>query len=98
MRLPAGKFEVAIPAIGNLPDPELKGWSNSKVTSWSFENRPMSVIPAQAGIHSANILKCAAYGLDSRLRGNDWYFGSDPIPNDTGNANLNRSPAYAAQW
>ena len=68
-----------------------------RVTSWSFENRPMPVIPAKAGIHPADILKSAAYGLDSRFRGNNRYFGLDTIPNDTGNANLNRSPAYAAQ-
>ena len=58
----------------------------------------MLVIPAKAGINSANIPKSAANGLDSRFRGNDCYFGLDPIPNDTGNANLNRSPVYAAQW
>jgi 4-amino-4-deoxy-L-arabinose transferase-like glycosyltransferase len=29
------------------------------------------VIPAKAGIHSANLGKCAANGLDSRFRGND---------------------------
>jgi hypothetical protein len=41
------------------------------------------VIPAKAGIHSASHWKYAADGLDSRLRGNDWYSERDPIPNDT---------------
>ena len=30
-----------------------------------------AVIPAKAGIHSANLWKCAVHGLDSRFRGND---------------------------
>jgi hypothetical protein len=30
-----------------------------------------AVIPAKAGIHSANLRKCAVEGLDSRFRGND---------------------------
>ena len=48
------------------------------------------VIPAKAGIYSANPWKCAVVGLDSRFRGNDQGFrGNDrrieriPIPNDT---------------
>ena len=44
---------------------------------------PGTVIPAKAGIHSASHWKYAADGLDSRLRGNDWCFERDPIPNDT---------------
>jgi hypothetical protein len=44
----------------------------------------LAVIPAKAGIHSANLRKCALYELDSRFRGNDWRFGRDAIPNDTG--------------
>jgi hypothetical protein len=44
---------------------------------------PGAVIPAKAGIHCASDWKCAANGLDSRLRGNDQCFGGDPIPNDT---------------
>ena len=42
-----------------------------------------AVIPAIAGIHSANLRKFAVYGLDSRFRGNDWRFERDPTPNDT---------------
>jgi len=42
-----------------------------------------TVIPAEAGIHTASHWKCAADALDSRFRGNDLYFERDPIPNDT---------------
>jgi len=42
-----------------------------------------AVIPAKAGIHSANLGKCAVHGLDSRFRGNDRRFVRDDIPNDT---------------
>jgi hypothetical protein len=42
-----------------------------------------AVIPAKAGIHSANLRKCAVHGLDSRFRGNDWSFVRDDISNDT---------------
>jgi hypothetical protein len=42
-----------------------------------------AVIPAKAGIYSANYWKCAADGLDSRFRGNDKSFEGNPIPNDT---------------
>ena len=42
-----------------------------------------AVIPAKAGIHSANLQKCAVHGLDSRFRGNDRRFVRDDIPNDT---------------
>ena len=42
-----------------------------------------AVIPAKAGIHSANLQKCAVHGLDSRFRGNDRRFARDDIPNDT---------------
>jgi hypothetical protein len=41
-----------------------------------------AVIPAKARIHSANLLKCVIFGLDSRFRGNDRCFGRGPIPND----------------
>jgi hypothetical protein len=41
------------------------------------------VIPANAGIHSANLGKRAAYGLDSRFHGNDRRFVKDAIPIDT---------------
>ena len=44
---------------------------------------PATVIPAQAGIYSANHWKSAAEGLDSRFRGNDHGFEGDLIPNDT---------------
>jgi hypothetical protein len=42
-----------------------------------------AVIPAKAGIYPANLRKCPGGGLDSRFRGNDGRFGSDPIPNDS---------------
>jgi len=42
-----------------------------------------AVIPAKAGIHSANLWKCAVAGLDSRFRGNDRRLELIPIPNDT---------------
>ena len=42
----------------------------------------MAVIPAKAGIHSANLRKYAANQLDSRFRGNDRWFLRDAIPND----------------
>jgi hypothetical protein len=46
---------------------------------------PAAVIPAKAGIYSANPRKCAVGGLDSPpwRDGNDRRFESDPIPNDT---------------
>src|SRR5271157_993033 len=44
---------------------------------------PGAVIPAKAGIHCASHWKCAADGVDSRLRGNDQCFEGDPIPKDT---------------
>ena len=49
-------------------------------TTWALE---AAVIPAKAGIHSANPRKCAVGGLDSRFRGNDGRFERDPIANDT---------------
>jgi hypothetical protein len=42
------------------------------------------VIPAKAGIYSANLWKCAVVGLDSRSRGNDRRLEWIPIPDDTG--------------
>src|SRR5208337_4116746 len=47
--------------------------------SWASQ---AAVIPAKAGIHLANLPKCAADRLDSRFRGNDRGFERDPIPND----------------
>jgi len=41
------------------------------------------VIPAKAGIYSANLWKCAVVRLDSRFRGNDRQLEWIPIPNDT---------------
>ena len=41
------------------------------------------VIPAKAGIYSANLWKCTVARLDSRFRGNDWRIEGIPIPNDT---------------
>ena len=48
--------------------------------TWALE---AAVIPAKAGIDSANLRKCAVEGLDSRFRGNDQRFERDPIPSDT---------------
>ena len=45
---------------------------------WALQ---VAVIPAKARIHSANLRKCAVYGLDSRFRGNDRCFVLDAIPN-----------------
>jgi hypothetical protein len=39
--------------------------------TWALE---VAVIPAKAGIHFANLRKCAVVALDSRFRGNDWRF------------------------
>jgi hypothetical protein len=44
---------------------------------------PGAAIPAEAGIHYTSHWKCTADGLDSRLRGNDRCFKSDPIANNT---------------
>jgi len=41
-----------------------------------------AVIPAKAGIHSANPRKSAVCGLDSRFRGNDWCLAGYVIAND----------------
>jgi hypothetical protein len=58
-----------------------------------------AVIPAKAGIHSADLGKCAVHGLDSRFRGNDRRFVRDDIPNDTttriGDAFLTRLPTVS---
>jgi hypothetical protein len=43
----------------------------------------VAVIPAKAGIHSANPQKCAVHALDPRFRGNDRRWIRDTIPNDT---------------
>jgi hypothetical protein len=48
--------------------------------TWALE---AAVIPAKAGIYSANLCKCAVVGLDSRFRGNDAGLEWTPIPNDT---------------
>jgi hypothetical protein len=52
--------------------------------TWALE---AAVIPAKAGIYSANLRKCVVDGLDSRFRGNDRRFERDPIPNDTNTRN-----------
>ena len=49
---------------------------------WYGKSKP-HVIPAKAGIHPANLWRCAVYRLDSRFRGNDVWFDMDPRPNDT---------------
>jgi hypothetical protein len=41
------------------------------------------IIPAKAGIHSANLWQRAAIGLDSRFRGNDRWLKWILIPNGT---------------
>jgi hypothetical protein len=41
------------------------------------------VIPAKAGIYSANLRKCAVDELNSRFRGNDRRFQRYPSPNST---------------
>jgi hypothetical protein len=41
------------------------------------------VIPAKAGIHSANLRKCAVEGLGSRFRGNDCGLQRPCLANDT---------------
>jgi hypothetical protein len=51
---------------------------------WALQ---VAVIPAKAGIHSANLLKSAICALNSRFRGNDWCSGGPPVPNDTTRAN-----------
>ena len=43
----------------------------------------VAVIPAKAGIHAANLRKCAVEGLDSRFRGNDLCFEREPMRNNT---------------
>jgi hypothetical protein len=53
----------------------------------------VAVIPAKAGIHSANLRKCAVEGLDSRFRRNDQRFERDPIPNDTNTQPWTNNPA-----
>jgi len=58
----------------------MKSGSGVICESWAPE---VAVIPAKAGIHSANLRSCAVYKLDSRFRGNDWCFEMDPTPNDT---------------
>ena len=53
------------------------------------------VIPAKAGIHSANPWKCASLGLDSRFRGNDQWLGWIPISNGTSTAGCAIEPTAA---
>ena len=47
----------------------------SSARPWTL---PGAVIPAKAGIHFARRWNCAAEGLDSRFRGNDFYFDTEP--------------------
>ena len=58
-----------------------------------------AVIPAKAGIYIASHWKCAADGLDSRLRGKDLCFEGDHIPNDaiTDPRNQLREPAKGSK-
>jgi hypothetical protein len=44
---------------------------------------PGAVIPAKAGIHSADLRKRAVYGLDSRFRGNDLRTATPLLADDT---------------
>jgi hypothetical protein len=50
--------------------------------AWGRSGLGVAVIPAQAGIHFANLRKPAVYRLDSRLRGNDWRFERDVVSNN----------------
>jgi hypothetical protein len=54
-----------------------------KVCAWVLMSFGAPVIPAKAGIHSANPWKRAVPKLDSRFRGNDRRLEWIPIPNDT---------------
>ena len=57
---------------------------------WYGKSKP-HVIPAKAGIHPANLWRCAFYRLDSRFRGNDVWFDMNPRPNDaTTNGDANQ--------
>ena len=58
---------------------------------------PTPVIPAKAGIHAANLWRCAVYRLDSRFRGNDWCFEMDatPIDTDTRRPTVSQLGSYA---
>jgi hypothetical protein len=49
--------------------------------TWALE---AAVIPAKAGIYSANLWRCAVIELDSRFRGNDRRPEWIPIANGTG--------------
>ena len=57
--------------------------------TWALQT---AVIPAKAGIYSANLRTCAVDGLDSRFRGNDRRFEEDPVPNDTTTARYDEWP------
>src|SRR5208337_3479758 len=48
--------------------------------TWALE---AAVIPAKAGIYSEDLRKYIVEGLDSRFRGIDRRFETDPMPNDT---------------
>jgi hypothetical protein len=50
---------------------------------WNRIPYPTPVIPAKAGIHSANTQKCTIHALDSRLRGNDCGLERPSLANDT---------------
>jgi len=50
---------------------------------WGTRALQAAVIPAKAGIHSANLRESAVNALDSRFRGNDRRFKRGPVPNDT---------------
>ena len=71
--------------LRRLPHIQLAG-TGLVCETWALE---AAVIPAKAGIYSANLKKGALEGLDSRFRGNDWRSESDPILNDT---TTNRQP------
>jgi hypothetical protein len=55
----------------------------AKVKHSALRLSRIAVIPAKAGIHLANLQKCARGGLDSRFRGNDVHPKDNPLPNDT---------------
>jgi hypothetical protein len=66
------------PAVKNevIPVPP---WREESTFARAQAREADLVIPAKAGIHSANFLKCAVYGLDSRFRGNDLRTERDPF-------------------
>ena len=78
----------------NCLDDRLIVGSGVICATWALE---VAVIPAKAGIHPANLWRCAVYRLDSRFRGNDWCFEMDatPIDTDTRRPTVSQLGSYA---